>query len=209
MTDEDDGLAVGFQAVHDLDESFDLGRREDRGGFVEHEDARLAGEYLDDLDPLLEADGEIFDDGVGIDVEVVAARDLPHQFARPLEIEPTQPSGGFLTEDDVLGDREHGHEHEVLVDHPDARGDGIARSGELLGLAVEQDLACGRRVQPVEDVHQGALAGTVLAQQGKDLATRHSEVHVVVRENARELFRDTRELKFHARLLRWSVRARW
>ena len=48
----------------------------------------------------------------------------------------------------------------------------IASAGPLIvtGLAVQQDLALVRRGQPVQDVHQGGLAGAVLAEQGVDLA---------------------------------------
>ncbi len=140
VTDEDDRLAVGLEPVHDVDEALDLGGRQDRGRFVEDEDVRLAGEHLDDLDPLLETHREILDDGVGVDVEAVAARDLPNGLARPLQIEPAEALRRLVAEHDVLGHGEDGHEHEVLVDHPDASGDGIARSGEVLRLAVEADL---------------------------------------------------------------------
>ena len=46
----------------------------------------------------------------------------------------------------------------------------------LTSLAVEQDLALVGRGQPVEDVHQGGLAGAVLAEQGVDLAGPDVEV---------------------------------
>ena len=44
---------------------------------------------------------------------------------------------------------------------------------ELDLLAVEQDLALVRLQQPVQDVHQGRLAGAVLAEQGVHLARGH------------------------------------
>ncbi len=47
-------------------------------------------------------------------------------------------------------------------------------------LAVEQDLPLVRARQTVEDVHEGRLAGAVLAQQGVDLAAAHVQVDVVV-----------------------------
>src|SRR5260370_37861850 len=39
--------------------------------------------------------------------------------------------------------------------------------------------------QAVEDVHQGRLAGAVLADQGVDLARAHRQVDVVVGDHAR------------------------
>ena len=53
-------------------------------------------------------------------------------------------------------------------------------------LAVEQDLAGVGPVQPGQDVHQRALAGAVLAEQGVDLAGAQVEVDVVVGERRPE-----------------------
>ena len=78
-----------------------------------------------------------------------------------------------------------GHEHEVLVDHADAAGDRIRRSVDLDGRRrrAGSRRSSGRR-QPVQDVHQGRLAGAVLAEQGVDLAGPDVEVDPVVRDDA-------------------------
>ena len=52
--------------------------------------------------------------------------------------------------------------------------------------AVDADLARVRPVEAGEDVHQRALAGAVLAEQGVDLAGAQLEVDVVVGDDARE-----------------------
>ena len=58
----------------------------------------------------------------------------------------------------------------MLVDHADAAGDGVGGSRDLDDLPVEQDLALVGPGEAVEHVHEGRLAGPVLAQQGVDLA---------------------------------------
>ena len=63
------------------------------------------------------------------------------------------------------------------------------------GLAVDQDLALVRPGQAVEDVHQGRLAGAVLAEQGVDLARADVEVDVVVRDDARVALGDPAHLE--------------
>ena len=63
------------------------------------------------------------------------------------------------------------------------------------GLAVEQDLALVRLGEPVEDVHQGRLAGPVLAEQRVDLARRDVQVDVVVGDHARIALRDATHLE--------------
>ena len=64
----------------------------------------------------------------------------------------------------------------------------IASRGDrnATGRAVDADLALVRPVQAGEDVHQRALAGAVLAEQGVDLAGAQLEVDVVVGDDARE-----------------------
>jgi hypothetical protein len=58
----------------------------------------------------------------------------------------------------------------VLVDHPDAALDRVVRRRDPHGLAVQEDLALVRVVEPVEDVHQRRLASSVLAEQRVHLA---------------------------------------
>jgi hypothetical protein len=47
------------------------------------------------------------------------------------------------------------------------------------------------RVNPRQDMHEGALAGAVLAQQGVDLAGTDVEVHAIKRADARECLRNS------------------
>ena len=75
-------------------------------------------------------------------------------------------------------------QHEMLVDHADAQLDGLARGVDLLGLAPDQDLALVGLLQAVEHLHQGGLAGAVLADQRMHLALAHLEVDLVVGHDA-------------------------
>ncbi len=99
-------------------------------------------------------------------------------------------AGGLDAHHHVLGDGEHGDEHEVLMHHPDAGGDRVAWRGEVLSDAVDEDLALIGPVQAVQDVHQRALAGAVLADEGEHLAATHAQVDVVVGDDAGESLRD-------------------
>ena len=60
------------------------------------------------------------------------------------------------------------HQHEVLIDHADARPDGVAGGAEHAGLAIHQDFSRVRAVMPGQNGHKGALARAVLAEQGLD-----------------------------------------
>ena len=78
---------------------------------------------------------------------------------------------GSIAEHDVLGDRHHRDEHEVLVHHPDS-GARSRPSAELkvTGSPCSRISPASGLVEAVEDVHQRRLAGAVLAEQGVHLA---------------------------------------
>ena len=132
----------------------------------------------------------------GIDLEAEPLAELADPLAGLLPVEEDRVGHRLLAEQDVLGDGQDGDQHEVLVDHADAAGDGVRRARRsVTGVAVEQDLALVRAGQPVEDVHQGGLAGAVLAEQGVDLAGPDVEVDVVVGDDARIALGDAAHLE--------------
>ena len=101
----------------------------------------------------------------------------------------------LVAEHDVLGDRHHRDQHEVLVHHADAGFDRVLRGAEDDGLALQQDLPLVGLVEAVEDVHERRLAGAVLAEEGVHLALAHVEADVVVGDDAREPLRDPTHLE--------------
>ena len=64
---------------------------------------------------------------------------------------------------------------------------------ELHGTALDLDRPGVRRLHPVEDLHQGRLAGAVLPDDGVDGPTPYVEVHVVVRDDTGEPLADAAE----------------
>ncbi len=102
-------------------------RRQHGGRLVEDQDARAAVERLQDLDPLLQADRQVADERVGIDVEPVLARQARQLGAGRREA-ARQQRAALGAEHDVLEHGEVVDQHEVLVDHADAGGDRVARA---------------------------------------------------------------------------------
>ena len=118
------------------------------------------------------------------------------------------PADALGAQRDRLHDVEHRHELEVLVDHPDAGVDRLARVSEGAGRPVDDDLARVRLVQAGQDVHQGGLAGPVLTEEAQHLAAVDRDADVVVGEDAREALGDVLELEAHRPSLRRSIQAR-
>ncbi len=186
---DDDRAAVLAQRAQRLEQVLDLRRAERRGRLVEDQDVRAAVEQLEDLDPLLGVDRQVADALARVDVEAQPLGRLGHPLldvlAAQLEVE-----GGLGAEDDALGDGEVLHEHEVLVDHPDAALQRILRSGEGDDRVVELDLARVGADHPEQDVHQRRLACAVLAEERMHFARSKIEGDVVVRDRLRVGLRD-------------------
>ena len=98
----------------------------------------------------------------------------------------TLPAVRFPPDEDVLLDREVRHEIELLIDDGDAEVLRLAGAVEDDRLAVEDDLAAVRLVDPGEDLHQRALAGAVLPDEPEDFAGMDFEADVLQREHAGE-----------------------
>ena len=130
--------------------------------------------------------------------EVVALGDLADLTSRAALVDEAQAAGVLVPEHHVLGHGEHRDQHEVLVHHAHAGGHRVARATEGDRLPVDEDLPLIRLVQAVEDVHQGALAGAVLAEQRVDLARFHGQVDAVVGDERAEAFGDPLKLEPHA-----------
>ena len=153
-----------------------------------------AVEGLQDLDALLLGDADALHPGPWVDRQAEALAELGDLALGRAQVDHRSPVG-LGGQDDVLRDREHRDELEVLVHHPDAVIDRVAGGAHAQRLAPQEDLALVGQVQPVEHVHQRALAGAVLTEQRVDLALAEVEVHVVVGDHAREPHRDPPKLE--------------
>src|SRR5690606_9680824 len=103
VADEQDRGARGREGAHDVEQFADLGGGEHRRGFVEDEQFGLgAREGLDDLDALLDADGQVLADRVGVEVQAVLFGDLAHGPAGGPRREHARAAGVLSTELDVV-----------------------------------------------------------------------------------------------------------
>ena len=153
---------------------------------------RPAIEHLEDLDALLFADRELPDVRSRIDAEPDVRGDRLDFGFRLAKVQ--EEARSVHADEHVLGHGLRRDQGEMLVDHPDAVRDGIARRSERDRRSVHADRALVGLVQPGEDVHQRALACPVLAEQGVDLTGAHVEVDVIVGEHAGECLDDAGRL---------------
>jgi len=77
------------------------------------------------------------------------------------------------------------------MNHADPMFDRICRRGEFHRVSVQPDLSAVGLVKPVKNLHERALAGTVLAQQRMDLTPSNIKVDIRIGNYAREAFVDS------------------
>jgi hypothetical protein len=82
----------------------------------------------------------------------------------------------------------------MLVNHPDPRRNGFPRRGESAFPPLDADAACIGLVKAVQDIHQGAFPGPVLAQKRMDLSGEDVKIDPAIRPDGGEAFRDAQHL---------------
>ena len=191
--DQDDRLALGREPAQDAEQVVGLLRGERAGGLVQDQDPGPPVQRLQDLHPLLQAHRQIAGQGVRGDFQGVFARQPRQLPPRPLRARGEQRPA-LHAQDHVLRHRERVHHHEVLVDHADAGGDGVLAAPDGHRPPGDADLSPVGPVEAVEDVHQGGLAGAVLADDPVDGARRDGQAHVPVGVDGAEALVDAAQL---------------
>ena len=141
----------------------------------------------------MRARAELLDDDVRTHAEAVLRRQLLDPAAGGLDVEPAA-AGRLRAQHDVLEDGQVVGQHEVLVHHADAGGDGVGRALEAHRCAVDGHRPVVGPLHAVDDLHERRLAGAVLPDDGVDLALAHDERDVAVGDDAGEALGDAREL---------------
>ena len=176
-----------------VEEVVDLRWNEDGRRLVEDQDAGAPVQHLDDLDALALPHGQVFHQPVRIKRQAVAARELLDPLLRPSEVDGRSPDR-LGPEYDILQNREIVRQHEVLVNHPDASGDGVLWRAEANLGAAHADGPLVGTLHPVEDLHERRLARAVLPDDGVDLARHHPESDAVVGHDSGKALCDPLEL---------------
>ena len=78
----------------------------------------------------------------------------------------------------------------MLVHHTNPLADGVGGAVDLRGLTADNNLPLVGMIQPVQNVHQRALACAVFSQQGVDLSLFQSQVDVITGQHAGKLLGD-------------------
>jgi hypothetical protein len=163
-----------------------------RRRLVEDEHPGTAVEHLEDLDPLALADAEGLDDGVGAHAQAVPVGQLVDAAPGGPGVERPEP-GGLGAQHDVLEDGEVVGSMKCWWTMPIPAAMASPGLRNRTAHAVDGDLALVGPLHAVERLHQGRLAGAVLADQSVHLPAAHAERHVAVGDDAGEALGDPGE----------------
>ena len=166
VADQDHAHALARHGTHGIEQAFGFLRGQRRCRLVENEDARATHQRLDDLQPLLLADGEIGDERVRLKAQAELPADLGQAVGRAGAVEQQ----AALPDHEVFENRVARHEVEMLVHHADAECQRIGGVADMHGPAGDRDAALIGGISAEQDVHQRGLAGAVLAQQAQHIA---------------------------------------
>ena len=184
--DQHDRVPVGAEASERAEERRDLVLREHARRFVQDQDPGVGQQELEKLDLLLLPDGKSAHAGLGIDLEPVAGGKLPDAVA---DLTPFRDQSQVREEErDVLGHGEGRYQPKILEHHADRVPAGVVRRADAHRRPVHANLAAVGSVHAVEHLHERALARTVLAEEGMDLAPVDVEIDLLVGDDPGESF---------------------
>ena len=187
MRDEDHGDAGALEIRHDGEQPVGFRQGEARGGLVHDDEPGVERERLDDLEHLALGDRQGRDGRVGREVaaEPLEERGHPRPQRRTID-QPERAGPGRLAADEDVGGRvEVVEEVQLLVHEGDAGAERLGDGEGLVVGAADRDPAGARRHDAAEDLHQGRLAGPVLADEAQHLAGLDGEADVLQRPHAR------------------------
>ena len=172
VRDVDDRHALGLEPAQKGEQLLDLAAGKRGRRLVENEHAHVARDRLDDLGELALPGREISDQGLRIDLDAERLEEFARAPCGSFVVDQPKAVLGLVVQEDVLRRRQRRHETHLLEDHADPRALGGFRRVLFERLAVDLDAARGRRMDAVQDLEDGRLAGAVLAEQRVDLAHR-------------------------------------
>ena len=189
MADVDDADSLRLEIANDGEELFHFPVRQDRRGFVEHENARLLRERLGDLDALLPGDGQITARGFGIDADVDPAEQSLRltMFVGAGNESNTRP---LAPEKNIFAGRKARHEVEFLVNDGDAQPPRVLGRGDVNRTAVNPDCAGVGPQGAAKHLDERALARAVFPEQREHFAREEIEPPVLDRTHAGKRFLD-------------------
>src|SRR5579859_2607260 len=188
MGDKNNGLALLYQPTQHPEQLVGFLRRQHARRLIHNQNIGRTIEYFQNLDALLQPDGDFLNLRIRVDGETVLLAQVLDHFARLAGIIECIDAAGFVPQHDVFRHRQRWNQHEVLVNHTDTQAYGVARAVNMDQFAIDIDFATVGANQPVEDIHQGRFTRAIFANQRVNLSLAHLEMNKIVCHDPRPGF---------------------
>ena len=127
-------------------------------------------------------------------ISAIACRETGFAFSLSKRVKGKKPLERLAAEKEVPRDAHQRDHAEILEHRGDAQFGRVARAPEMHRLAVDQDLAGARAIDPGEDLDQRRLAGAVVAEEAMHLSGMDLDVDVAKRDDRAEMLRHAAKL---------------
>ena len=162
--------AARLQTGDGAEKRGDLLFGEGGGRLVHQDDVSLTSEGLGDLDHLHLRHRQGAHQAGGVDVGLEFAEQFPGAGELGAAIDASEAAARLGAQGDILGDRQVRYRHQLLMDHRDARDQGVVRRLEADVFTAPFDVSAVRSVESGEHLHQRRFTGAVLAHQRMHLS---------------------------------------
>lgn len=168
MRDKNHGPAFIGDGPYPFVKALGFDRGQHRGGLIEDNHLGVQIQHLRQFQQLHLANADL-----GYQYVRIQLRSQPAQGSQlGLSAFPAagrQERRGGMGEQEVLPHGKGGHQAEMLEDHTDPGRHGGPRGADIRLFPVDEDFPFVGAVEAVKDLHQGAFARSVLAEQGQYL----------------------------------------
>ncbi len=194
VRDQNERRSFGLQLAHHSEQPLRFRLGQARGRFVQNKHGRTGQPGLRDFNHLLFGRRQVLDQPVRVHLEA----DFLQHFARPLVQLPVadQAEAGRLpAEQHIFADRQLRQQAQLLVNDRDAHPLGGLRISERDLLSLVGDRSAVGRKTSGQNVHQGAFARAVLADQRQNGPSLASDGHVLQHRVAEKALRQSGSLQ--------------
>ena len=189
MADEKNAFPFRGQVFHDLHQLIDFLRSQHGCRFVKNQNVIITVQHLQDFDPLLHSDRNIFDFRIKIYLEPIFFTQGFHLLAGCLSGQESA-FGILCSQNDIVQHRKNIDQLEMLVNHAYIECGRIIGAADPDHLTVLADLPLFRLIQTKEDAHQRGFPGAVLPQKSVDFTFFQLKRNVIIGYDTGKFFRD-------------------
>ena len=147
---QDDGLALVAQRCENAKQVISFVGCKHTRGLIENESFSALVERLEDFDALLQTHRKLADDSIRIHIQFILIGQ-PFELRAGLGQGRSNQRTAFNAQHNIFQHCKRFNQHEMLVHHANAKGDGIGRGFDFYRIALDPDLTLVGGIKAKQD----------------------------------------------------------